>query len=178
MKTIITFTFLLFSFLGFSQTTREEVVKRTDGGLKLEVLTYSGTGNSEKLIKKTIYEESPDAYRKNGLNNITSKPTDVHYYGNYKVEWSANLKSITEPVQSMCYGVIKIEKFDGSGKLLSTWKITDENGEKDLSENYSPQESILIKSQIQIAAQKKGVLLGGKDYETMLRGTLTYTILP
>ena len=56
MKTIITFTFLLFTLSVFSQTTREEVVERTDLGQKIKVNTYTGTGNSEKLVKRTTYE--------------------------------------------------------------------------------------------------------------------------
>jgi hypothetical protein len=171
MKTIITFTFFLITLSVFSQTTREEVVSRTAGGLKLEVLTYSGTGNNEKLIKRTFYGKTPDTYRKDGVNNITSKPTDIIYYGNYKVEW-VNKNSIGEPVKALCYGVIKMEKFDNNGKLESTWKITEENGEKDLSENYSRDEKFSMWS-LFIASSDVKV-----DYDSFLQGTLTYTIIP
>ena len=89
MKTIFTITFLFFTLIGFSQTTREEVVKRTEGGLKLEVITYSGSGNSEKIIKKCFYQERPDYYRPDGVNNVSTKPHQIAYYGNYKVEWTS-----------------------------------------------------------------------------------------
>ena len=105
MKTIITFTFLLFSFLGFSQTTREEVVKRNDYGHKVIVNTYSGTGNSEKLVKRTTYNN----YEK----SISLKPYSIEYFGGYKSSGTSD------------WGVIKIDKYDGNGVLVSTWKTSD-----------------------------------------------------
>ena len=114
MKTIITVTFLLFSFLGFSQTTREEVVKRTDDGQKLIVNTYSGIGNSEKLVKRTTYEYSTT------YKSISSKPVRFDYFGNYKIVFSSGSVS-------MFWGAIKIERYNNQGVLESTWKITDDN---------------------------------------------------
>jgi hypothetical protein len=80
MKTIITFTFLLFSFLGFSQTTREEVVERSKCGQKLVVNTYTGTGNSEKLMKRTSYSGSDCA--------ISLKPNKIEFFGSFKNEYT------------------------------------------------------------------------------------------
>jgi hypothetical protein len=114
MKTIITFTFILITLSILSQTTREEVVKRTEGGLKLEVLTYSGTGNSEKLVKRTTYDYTT-VYK-----SITSKPIRIDYFGNYELVYSSGNAILY-------YGPIKIEKYDMRGLLYSTWKITDDN---------------------------------------------------
>jgi hypothetical protein len=113
MKTIITFTFLLFSFLGFSQTTREEVVKRNDYGQRTIVNTYSGTGNSEKLIKKTYY----DSFQV----NVGMKPNQIENFGTFRRVYTSTGRS------EVLWGPIKWEKFDGEGKLISTWKITDDN---------------------------------------------------
>ena len=104
MKTIITFTFLLFSYLGFSQTTREEVVKRGEDGQKLIVNTYSGTGNSEKLVKRTYYTGFS--------SSISLKPVRIEYYGGYK-----------ESIYSM-WGIVKKEHYDFNGVLESTWKTS------------------------------------------------------
>ena len=119
MKTIITFTFLLFSFLGFSQTTREEVVKRNEYGQRTIVNTYSGTGNSEKLIKKTYYDsfQSYDSFQ----INVGMKPTKIEYFGTFRRVYTSSSRS------EVLWGPIKWEKFDGEGKLISTWKITDDN---------------------------------------------------
>ena len=106
MKTIITFTFLLFSYLGFSQTTREEVVKRGEDGQKLIVNTYSGTGNSEKLVKRTYYTGFS--------SSISLKPIRIEYYGGYK-----------DDIQSR-WGIVKIEYYNFSGVLESTWKTSNE----------------------------------------------------
>jgi hypothetical protein len=121
MKTIFTITLLFFTLLGFSQTTREEVVKRTEDGLKLEVNTYSGSGNGEKLIKKCIYEERPD---RRDADNISAKPVNIVYYGNYKREETSG----GETKNILCYGAIKWEKYDNEGKLLYTENITKYDG--------------------------------------------------
>ncbi len=105
MKTIITFTFLLLTLSVFSQTTREEVVKRTDYGHKVIVNTYSGTGNSEKLVKRTTYCN----YEK----SISLKPKSIEYFGGYKASGTSD------------WGVIKIDEYDGNGVLVSTWKTTN-----------------------------------------------------
>jgi hypothetical protein len=134
MKTIITVTFLFFSFLGFSQTTREEVVERNVNGFKKVVNTYSGTGNSEKLIKKTTYEDGNYLFTNTCCNNQISgmslKPIKIRYYGSYKEEitYITNMdnKSAGEKRVCLSYGGIKEETFDGSGNLIKTWKITEE----------------------------------------------------
>ena len=113
MKTIITITFLLFSFLGFSQTSREEVVERDKNGQKLIVNTYTGTGNSEKLTKKTKYSS---------YWATCVKPTSIEYYGSYKWE----MKNTGEVI-GIFWGVVKTEEFDQSGVLVKTWKKTDDN---------------------------------------------------
>ena len=174
MKTLITFTFLLFTLLGFSQTTREEVVKRTDGGLKLEVLTYSGTGNSEKLVKITKYTEKPDMYSKDRINNISSKPRYIEYYGNYRVEF-VNKFVNGDPVTSLCYGQIKWETFDGSGKLKDSWKISDYNGEVDMSKLYSFNENMSMYTLFLLSPQGK---LYDPGFDSFLKGTITYTLIP
>ena len=43
------------STYAYTQTTREEVVERYEDGTKKKVITYSGVGNAEKLIKVTEY---------------------------------------------------------------------------------------------------------------------------
>ena len=52
--------FLLFAFClstyAYTQTTREEVVERHEDGSKKKVITYSGIGNSEKIIKVSHYQ--------------------------------------------------------------------------------------------------------------------------
>jgi len=116
MKTIITFTFLLFSFLGFSQTTREEVVDRTKCGQKLVVNTYTGTGNSEKLIKRTSYSGSEC--------NISLKPTTIDFFGSFKNEFTYSNGVIDIEFD---FGVIKRESYSVEGKLTSTWVISDSN---------------------------------------------------
>jgi hypothetical protein len=108
MKTIITFTFLLFSYLGFSQTTREEVVKRNDYGQKVIVNTYSGTGNSEKLVKRTTYGEQ------SSYSGITLKPMKIEYFGGLKY------------IGGNWWGVIKYEDYYSNGVLRYTWKTSDE----------------------------------------------------
>ena len=132
MKTIITITFLLFSFLGFSQTTREEVVERNKYGQKLVVNTYTGTGNSEKLVKRTFYNDNNygDGNNTSELcSPISLKPTVVQYYGKY-IEESTFLKDYLEYKQGEIheyhsYGLIKRESYDVNGVLKETWKIED-----------------------------------------------------
>ena len=71
MKTILLSSFLLFSFLSFSQT-REEIISRHENGMKKTVITYSGTGNTEKIVKVTEYRSYylvPYSVRTYGLKN-------------------------------------------------------------------------------------------------------------
>jgi hypothetical protein len=116
MKTIITFTFLLFSFVGFSQTTREEVVERSKCGQKLVVNTYTGTGNSEKLMKRTSYSGSDCT--------ISLKPNKIEFFGSYKLEYTRGNGIIDIEFN---FGVVKRENYNGEGKLTSTWVISDDN---------------------------------------------------
>jgi hypothetical protein len=110
MKTIITFTFLLFSYLGFSQTTREEVVERNKDGQKLVVNTYTGTGNGEKLIKRTFYGNGDK-------RDILQQPKSIEYYGNYKYE--TIIESTGRKITENRYGCVKTKYFDGVGNLVS-----------------------------------------------------------
>lgn len=139
MKSIITFTFLLFSYLGFSQATREEVVQRNYYGQKLVVNTYTGTGNSEKLVKRTYYGEVElMTANEDGIRHwktfgqhvdIPIKPIKIETFGSFKVEY-ANYKGeyyLTE----LSWGLIKTQRFDREGKFLFTWEITDKNDEND-----------------------------------------------
>lgn len=69
--------FLLFAFClttyAYTQTTREEVVERYGNGSKKKVITYSGVGNSEKIIKVTHY---------GSLNSCFLNPHKIETYGN------------------------------------------------------------------------------------------------
>jgi len=56
MKTLLFASFLFFTSMAFSQT-RDEIVKRYESGEKNIVITYSGVGNAEKIIKISDYEE-------------------------------------------------------------------------------------------------------------------------
>lgn len=114
MKTIITFTFLLFTLSVFSQTTREEVVQRDKLGQKSVVNTYSGTGNSEKLVKRTYYDVWEFS------KSISTKPVQVDYFGNYK-------KVDSDGEISLFWGTIKTEEYNLQGVLVSTWKISERN---------------------------------------------------
>jgi hypothetical protein len=144
MKTIITFTFLFFTFFSFSQTTREEVVERNKVGQKLIVNTYSGTGNSEKLIKRTYYGDNNlvncvikgDQRRKGVYDEFNSpislKPSFIEYFGKFK-EISTYTEVCGDPYKNVVgdtfeyqsYGVIKTEKYYSNGSLYQVWKIED-----------------------------------------------------
>ena len=137
MKTIITFTFLLFSFLGFSQTTREEVVERNKEGQKRIVNTYSGTGNGEKLIKRTFYQDengNSKLHRSRIGSPISLKPIFIDYYGKYKEILTYKVVSmdhiktykVGDSYEYQSYGIVKTETFYGDGTLKETWKIEDE----------------------------------------------------
>ena len=54
MKTLLFASFLFFTSMAFSQT-RDEIVKRYESGEKEIVITYSGVGNAEKIIKISEY---------------------------------------------------------------------------------------------------------------------------
>lgn len=55
MKTLLFASFLFFTSMAFSQT-RDEIVKRYESGQKNIVITYSGVGNAEKIIKISEYK--------------------------------------------------------------------------------------------------------------------------
>lgn len=137
MKTIITFTFLLITLSVFSQTTREEVVKRNADGQKLIVNTYTGTGNSEKLIKKTYYQDNNNcAYVSNTMiqeSPVSLKPILIEYFGKYKetlhiLQDFLSYKTGDVYVYSS-YGVIQKEEYYVNGNLSKTWKIEDSDVE-------------------------------------------------
>ena len=54
MKSLLLSTFLLLSLVSFSQT-RDEIISRYENGMKKDVITYSGIGNTEKIVKTTEY---------------------------------------------------------------------------------------------------------------------------
>ena len=56
MKSLLLSTFLLLSLVSFSQT-RDEIISRYENGMKKVVITYSGIGNAEKIVKTTEYLE-------------------------------------------------------------------------------------------------------------------------
>ena len=132
MKTIITFTFLLFSFLGFSQTTREEIMLRNEYGQKSVVNTYSGTGNGEKLLKTTYYTNNnlymPELMK--SLNSpISIKPNIIEYFGKFKEQVTFTKDyppyKLGDVIEYQSYGVIKRETYYTDGTLYNTWKIEE-----------------------------------------------------
>jgi hypothetical protein len=54
MKSLLLSTFLLLSLVSFSQM-RDEIISRHESGMKNIVITYSGIGHSEKIVKVTEY---------------------------------------------------------------------------------------------------------------------------
>lgn len=54
MKSLLLSTFLLLSLVSFSQT-RDEIISRHEDGMKKIVITYSGIGNAEKIVKISEY---------------------------------------------------------------------------------------------------------------------------
>ena len=56
MKSLLLSTFLLLSLVSFSQT-RDEIISRHESGMKKVVITYSGIGNAEKIVKVSEYLE-------------------------------------------------------------------------------------------------------------------------
>ena len=56
MKSLLLSTFLLLSLVSFSQT-RDEIISRHENGMKKVVITYSGIGNTEKVIKISEYSD-------------------------------------------------------------------------------------------------------------------------
>jgi hypothetical protein len=150
MKSIITFTFLLFSYLGFSQATREVVVERNYYGQKLVVNTYTGTGNSEKLVKRTWYgsleliEANEDGHRYWQSNSsdyfqTSIKPIQIETFGSFKADLADGKGEyyLTE----LAWGVIKRQVFNREGKLYLTWVITDNND--DIGQPYSVKYTIV-----------------------------------
>ena len=57
MKSLLLSTFLLLSLVSFSQT-RDEIISRYENGMKKVVITYSGIGNAEKIVKVSEYLEN------------------------------------------------------------------------------------------------------------------------
>jgi hypothetical protein len=115
MKAFV-FTLMFFlTFTSFGQTTREEIVKRTENGLKLQVNTYSGTGNAEKLIKITYYEGSYQS------THISNSPILIEYFGAYNrvCQWGE------DKFDENLYGCVKREEFDSKGKIEGTYYLQD-----------------------------------------------------
>ena len=54
MKSFLLSFFLLLSLSSFSQT-RDEIISRHENGMKKIVITYSGIGNAEKIVKVSQY---------------------------------------------------------------------------------------------------------------------------
>jgi hypothetical protein len=54
MKSFLLSFFLLLSLSSFSQS-RDEIISRYDNGMKKVVITYSGIGNAEKIVKVSQY---------------------------------------------------------------------------------------------------------------------------
>ena len=67
MKTFFLLFVLCLTTYGYTQTTREEVVERFEDGSKKKVITYSGVGNAEKIIKATTYDNLGDLNLTAGL---------------------------------------------------------------------------------------------------------------
>jgi hypothetical protein len=93
--------FLLFAFClttyAYTQTTREEVVERYEDGTKRKVITYSGVGNAEKLIKVTEY----CAVTSDG---VYVSPCTIITYGNKVINGNAY------------WGWVKIQEFKAGGQ--------------------------------------------------------------
>ena len=73
MKIFFLLFVLCLTTYAYTQTTREEVVERYSNGSKKKVITYSGVGNSEKIIIVTHYGALPYCL----LN-----PMKIETYGN------------------------------------------------------------------------------------------------
>ena len=83
MKSLLLSTFLLLSLVSFSQT-RDEIISRHESGMKKVVITYSGIGNTEKIVKTTEYVE----------NNLS--PYRVLTYGSKIDSYGTNLWAIVK----------------------------------------------------------------------------------
>ena len=68
MKSLLLSTFLLLSLVSFSQI-RDEIISRYENGMKKVVITYSGIGNTEKIVKISKYQ----------INYLI--PSEVETYG-------------------------------------------------------------------------------------------------
>jgi hypothetical protein len=55
MKSLLFSFFLILSASSFGQI-REEIIERFEDGSKKKVITYSGVGNSEKIVKISFYD--------------------------------------------------------------------------------------------------------------------------
>ncbi len=118
-------------------TFREEVVERNKYGQKLVVNTYKGSGESEELVKRTIYKDQVDDVRdiyKDKIrtagfsDNISYRPYEVYYFGDYKVELSVKEDSV---IRQYAHGIIKIEKYDlNTGEVIESSELTEKNGEE------------------------------------------------
>jgi hypothetical protein len=93
MKTLLfCFSVFCFSLTSFAQI-REEVVSRHEDGTKKIVITYSGVGNNEKILKISEYSQ--------------------HYVTPYKVTTYGS----REFPDGKTWMKVKVEYFDGFGVL-------------------------------------------------------------
>ena len=99
MKIFFLLFVLCLTTYGYTQTTREEVVERFEDGTKKKVITYSGVGNAEKIIKATTYDNLGD------WNGCYVIPYKVETYGNKVKDGKAY------------WGIVKHQYFKAGGAL-------------------------------------------------------------
>ena len=96
MKIFFLLFVLCLTTYGYTQTTREEVVERFEDGSKKKVITYSGVGNAEKIIKVSHYLNF-------GSDGCYVTPCRVFTYGNKVIDGNAY------------WGVVKGQWFKAGG---------------------------------------------------------------
>jgi hypothetical protein len=125
------------SYRAVVKTVREEVVERNKYGQKLVVNTYEGSGESEELVKRSVYKDRVDDFRdvyndellsKGFSSDISNQPLEVYYFGDYKIDLKIDNGN---QLSRYAHGVIKIEKFDlSTGEVSETIDLTEMNGEE------------------------------------------------
>jgi hypothetical protein len=96
MKIFFLLFVLCLTTYGYTQTTREEVVERFEDWSKKKVITYSGVGNAEKIIKVSHYDRV-------GYDGCYVTPYSVDTYGNKVIYGNAY------------WGVVKVQSFKAGG---------------------------------------------------------------
>lgn len=89
---------------GYTQTTREEVVERFEDGSKKKVITYSGVGNAEKILKVTYY----NSWWETG-----------HYVSPYYIQTYGNKVNDGKAY----WGIVKQQNFKAGGALEDETKL-------------------------------------------------------